>query len=184
MIPQKPRESNKNKALWYNKQYFELSKLTCFLIRLRIKHETQSQTPKNSFYLQESDLLWRLISVAEIFSENQSSLPSQSKSFILSKEQPLKCYRGDFSASLSDHVRTGAHRNFSSAQTQWCVSISDGIAGISESDDIATFPFTHGSVSSQPIKEVSRQAAFPDDSETHLAQERYSRFRFHSSDSL
>jgi hypothetical protein len=95
MIAQNSQKSSRFKELWYSEAYFTNRLLTYFLIRLRIRHETQSQRLKDSFYRQEPNSLWSLVSPAEIFSENQSSLPSQPTSTIVSKKQSLQHCRGN-----------------------------------------------------------------------------------------
>jgi len=78
--------------------------------------------------------------------------------------------RKKFYAPLSDHLGSGADRDISSAQTQWGVSISDGAAGVSESNDLATVSFAHGARSSRSFEKVARKDTFPHESETQAGQ--------------
>lgn|GEM_PF-2032757 len=90
MISQEPRKYNRNNILCYNELNFRGRLLTYFLIRLIIRHETQSKRFKNPLYRQQPHSLRWPLSYAEFFSENKSPLPSQSKSSPLSKEQPVQ----------------------------------------------------------------------------------------------
>jgi len=136
------------------------------------------------FFGKESDSFWRPVPPAEILPEDQSSLSSQSPSCLFSKEQPLQHCRRNLSASLSDYFRTWTHRDFSSPQAQWCVSILDGIAGLSKSDHVTSFSPAHGALRSQPIKKAPKQDAFADDAETGITEKDHFRFGLHRSDPL
>ena len=181
MISENSGKANKNKMLWYNRPSFKACKLTYFLIRLIYHRETQSKRFKNSFYGQQSDSLWWLVSAPEIFSEDQPSHSSQSSSSPFPEKQSVQYCGGNLSASLSYHLRSRTDRDFSSPQTQWCVSISDGAADISESDHVTTFPFAHGARSSASLKKIPRQDAFADESKTFFTQKGHFRFGLNSS---
>ena len=145
--------------LWYNEPYFNVCKLTYFLIRLIYRRETQSKRFKNPFYRQQFDSLWWLISAAEIFSEDQPSHSSKSSSTPFPEKQSVQYCGGNFSPSLSYHLRSWTDRDFSSPQTQWCVSISHRAADIPESDHATTFPFAHGARSSLSFPPKTGQGA-------------------------
>ena len=169
------------KEIYYNKTYIWDRLLTYLLVRLRINRETQSKRLKNRIFWKEADPFWRLVYLAEIFSEDQSPLPSEPSSILLPKEQSLLCSRRSSVASLSHYPRTGQDRNVPFAQTQWRLPISDGTASLSEPDNAATVSFAHGAVGTGPIEKTARPNIVDDDRQAQCSSENHLRSRLDGS---
>jgi hypothetical protein len=181
MIPQNARNILFLKKLSYNKTYLSDRLLTYLLVRLRINRETQSKRLKNRIFREESDPFWRPISPPKIFSKDQSTLPSESSSVFLPTEQSLLYRRRSPGAFVSHHSRAGADRNVPSPQAQWRLPISDGIAGLSQSDHAATIPSAYGPDGAEPIEKTPQSVVVDDDPEARPSAENHFRSRLDGS---